>query len=195
MFFNKSLTATRKTPVPVLLYIKLIKSMSSIHPLQGVLRTALTPRWCREDPWRDGDSRHLYLLWNYKPITQYLLYVGNPRQRLVFLLYFIGSLPSWKSHLDFKKKSWFSCCSDAQCTESGGFKVFSEIFKFFVVHVFYWTMGRLHDQNIVHVWDYHLHCKQSHSLLVICVLKWCKWHFIHLVHSKAFPNKVIYRAK
>lgn len=103
--FHENLTAKRETPVPVLLYIKLIKPMSSIRPLQRVLRLALTPRWCWGDPWRNRDSRHLYLLWNYEPITQYLLYVGNPRQRLVFLLLY-RLLAFWKSNLKviaFKK--------------------------------------------------------------------------------------------
>lgn len=43
--FNKTLTAKRKPPVPFLLYIKLIKLVSSIRPLQGVLRLALAPQW------------------------------------------------------------------------------------------------------------------------------------------------------
>lgn len=88
IFFDKNLTAKMNTPVPVLLYIKLIKPMSSIRPLQGVLRLAPTPRWCWGDPWGNRASRHLYLLSNYEPITQYLLYVGNPRQRLVFLPFY-----------------------------------------------------------------------------------------------------------
>ena len=61
-FFKKNLTAKRKTRVPLLLFIKLIKPMSSIRPLQGVLRLDLTPQWCRGDPWRSRDSRHLHLL-------------------------------------------------------------------------------------------------------------------------------------